>query len=461
MRTSVKILSFVAAAAFVSGDLGAASPVGAPFLLNPISVRQVGMAGMAVGGNDALRAWSNPALLSGLAERGEIAASAGSMAGGVQSVGGLGGAYRFTEAITAGAYYGFDNASFRYVDAFGDETGSNNEMSSFAGGIAGAYKWRMLSGGIAVKAVKETVYAESPTAIAADIGMAGDWMGFTGALSILNLGGAVREADDYYADGVSLPMEVRTGLSYLYTPLALTGALEFRKSVERDALIGLGVDWWAVKWCALRTGMVVPTGDDELSFTFGLTALWRDFGFDYGLVTQPMGLTNKVAVTWYYGRGWTPPAAPAPIATEKPVDQAVSVATNGRLNLAVSDLAPQGVSGTDAAVIADLLRAELVRTNAFNIVEKQNMDKVLAEHAFQQTGCTSEECAVKLGKLLNVQRMAVGSFGKLMESYILSIRVIDVETGSVPYADSVEGKTVGDLRNGVKDLAARMAKQIK
>jgi hypothetical protein len=86
------------------------------------------------------------------------------------------------------------------------------------------------------------------------------------------------------------------------------------------------------------------------------------------------------------------------------------------------------------------------------------MDKVLAEQAFQQTGCTSEECAVKLGKLLNVQRMVVGSFGRLMDKFFVSLRVVDVESGKVMFADSARGRQVEDIEAGVKDLAAQIAK---
>ncbi|MEK7766930.1 MAG: CsgG/HfaB family protein, partial [bacterium] len=62
-------------------------------------------------------------------------------------------------------------------------------------------------------------------------------------------------------------------------------------------------------------------------------------------------------------------------------------------NVAVSDFQADGVSSSDASVIANLLRGELVKSGMFNVVEKKNMDKVLAEQAFQQTGCTTQECA--------------------------------------------------------------------
>ncbi len=131
--------------------------------------------------------------------------------------------------------------------------------------------------------------------------------------------------------------------------------------------------------------------------------------------------------------------------------------TAPRLNVAVSELAADAVSSSDAAVIANLLRGELVKTGAFNVVEKKNMDRILAEQAFQQTGCTAQDCAVRLGKLLNVQRMVVGSCGKLMGKYFISIRVVNVESGEAVFADDAKGTTVDDIETGIRDLATRMA----
>ena len=127
------------------------------------------------------------------------------------------------------------------------------------------------------------------------------------------------------------------------------------------------------------------------------------------------------------------------------------------LNIAVADLSADGLSQSDAAVMANILRGELINTRAFNVVEKKNQDKILSEQAFQQTGCTSQECAVKLGHLLNVQRMVVGSCGKLIGKYFVNVRVIDVETGKASSADEASGVSVEEIRQGLKDIAARMA----
>jgi hypothetical protein len=126
------------------------------------------------------------------------------------------------------------------------------------------------------------------------------------------------------------------------------------------------------------------------------------------------------------------------------------------LNIAVADLSADGLSQSDASVIANILRGELINTGAYNVVEKKDQDKLLAEQAFQQTGCTSQDCAVKLGQMLNVQRMIVGSCGKLLGKYIVNLRVIDVETGKATCADEASGVSVDQIRQGLKDLSARM-----
>ena len=139
------------------------------------------------------------------------------------------------------------------------------------------------------------------------------------------------------------------------------------------------------------------------------------------------------------------PEAPAPAPSREAV------------NIAVTDFQADGVSAADAAVTTNLLRSEMVKTGAFNLIEKQRMDAIMAEQAFQQTGCTSEDCAVRLGKLLNVRRIIVGNFGRLLGEYFISVRVVDVENGKITYADDIKGDSASAIQSGIKELAARLA----
>ena len=108
-----------------------------------------------------------------------------------------------------------------------------------------------------------------------------------------------------------------------------------------------------------------------------------------------------------------------------------SISQTKKNRIAVLDLAAVGVSKVESITFADRLRSELVKIGAFFIVERSEMNDILAEQGFQMTGCTSEECAVEAGKLLNVNQICAGSIVKVGNLFTVAVRIIDVETGTV------------------------------
>jgi len=473
LRFSLAVILAAAAAAASASDLTGAS---APGLFWPASVRQLGMGDVSLAGKiDVLRGASNPALLADMDRDFELTVNGGPMFGSLQSAGAIGGGWKLQPDWALGAFVSNVSASFKQVDEFGVDGDTLSENNG-AGALAFAYKWSFLRLGGAAKFIMDSTESESNGTMAGDLGIKGEWSGASLGLSVRNLGGRVQQPAQISGDGDEVvgteglaPMELRLGFGFTYQPWSLSGGLETsaRTGVVGQK-VGVGLEWWPWEYFGLRAGRV-GVASEEISSdarnTFGLTVAYKQFALDYALSTAALGMVNRVGLSWAFSRGPAGAVAPREETRQEtaPVQEAAAPAkpAGTLLNVAIADLRGENVSAGDAAVMADLLRNELVKTGKFNVIEKQNMDKVLAEHAFQQTGCSSEECAVKLGKLLNVQRMAVGSFGKLMDSYILSIRVVNVESGAIGFADSAEGKTVGELRNGVKDLAARMAKQIR
>jgi hypothetical protein len=63
--------------------------------------------------------------------------------------------------------------------------------------------------------------------------------------------------------------------------------------------------------------------------------------------------------------------------------------------------------------------------------------------------------------VLNVQRMVVGSYGKLMDAYFVNVRAVDVQSAKAVYADSAEGKNLAGLKASLKVLAAKMARKLR
>ncbi len=129
--------------------------------------------------------------------------------------------------------------------------------------------------------------------------------------------------------------------------------------------------------------------------------------------------------------------------------------------IAVSELDAKGVTISEAAIVTDFLRNDLFTTGKFEVLERAKMKEILEEIAFQQTGCTTAECAVEMGKILNVEKMIVGSLSRLGNTYYVSIRFVDVATGKVEFADRVSCKCPIDiLPTTITDLANRIANNV-
>lgn len=97
--------------------------------------------------------------------------------------------------------------------------------------------------------------------------------------------------------------------------------------------------------------------------------------------------------------------------------------------VAVLDFDGRGISQQEAQTLTDRLSTEIARTDVMILVERNQMSEILDEQGFQQSGCTSAECAAEVGALLGVQHMVSGSFGKIGNSYTIDAKMFSVETG--------------------------------
>lgn len=114
---------------------------------------------------------------------------------------------------------------------------------------------------------------------------------------------------------------------------------------------------------------------------------------------------------------------------------------------AVYPLTQIGTDSTSAQVLTEALGMEVLRTGKARIMERSQIQAILAEQGFNQSGaCSASECAVEIGRLLGVDRMVVGSLGKVEDVIVLNARLIDMSTGEVLAVSSRQ------TRNGVAGL---------
>ena len=117
----------------------------------------------------------------------------------------------------------------------------------------------------------------------------------------------------------------------------------------------------------------------------------------------------------------------------------------GKETVAILDFEGRGINQMEAQTLTDRLMSEMVNTDAVIMVERNQMEELMNEQGFQQSGCTTSECAAEVGALLGVQNMVSGSFGKLGNSYTIDAKLFSVSTGgtirsvSKTYKGEVDG----------------------
>jgi len=107
----------------------------------------------------------------------------------------------------------------------------------------------------------------------------------------------------------------------------------------------------------------------------------------------------------------------------------VAVGQSGKPTVAILDFDGQGVDAGDVQTLTERMRTEIGNTNAVRLIERKAVEKIMAEQGFQQSGCTSDECAAEVGQLLGVQFMVSGTIGKMGKKYTIDCKMFSVETG--------------------------------
>ncbi|MEW6556880.1 MAG: PorV/PorQ family protein [Elusimicrobiota bacterium] len=293
------------------------------------------------------------------------------------------------------------------------------------------------------------------------------------ALVLANLGGGLTFTDTEE----SQPQLVRIGFSvYTLKKRNMLISTSYTNVFDDETAnsFGFGLEVLPTKYIALRAG-IRQTEDDYTKVNSGLGLNFKHVTLDYALsmITgtkldlSDLG-THHISLAFKFGK------IPGEVAEteekllkfeelEKPVKQPpvitkpVMPKTTVQTNIAVADFGGKNVSQADASIVADFLRTELVQTGIYTVIEKANMDKILAEAAFQQTGCTTSECAVQIGKLLNVKQMVVGNLSKLMDTYYITVNLVEVETGKILASFDQEAMSAKELRVACKTLAQKLA----
>ena len=129
-------------------------------------------------------------------------------------------------------------------------------------------------------------------------------------------------------------------------------------------------------------------------------------------------------------------------------------------NIAVVDFIGNNISDGEVNALTDRLRAELFKTKHFKVIEREMMQEVMKEQGFQQSGCTTDECMVEIGRLIGVEKIIGGSISKVGNVYSVSSRIVNVETGEIEKSEVYDyiGEIGQLLTNGMRMVVIGLTK---
>lgn len=122
--------------------------------------------------------------------------------------------------------------------------------------------------------------------------------------------------------------------------------------------------------------------------------------------------------------------------------------------------APGGVDSTTASAVTEFVQNAFAQHSIYKVLERKQIQKILREQSFQLTGAT--ESAVEAGKLLAVNRIAIGSITKLGKEFTLVMNLVDVETGEVLKSEKKSAQiSIEDIDNILIDPMVELLLSVK
>ena len=130
------------------------------------------------------------------------------------------------------------------------------------------------------------------------------------------------------------------------------------------------------------------------------------------------------------------------------------------IRIAVLDFEANNASKYAAKAVSEFISTEMAKKGELTVLDRKQIGAILKEQGFQQTGCTEQECAVEMGKLLSAKKILLGTLSKTGNVMVITVKSVDVETGKIDFAESEKCMKEDDLELASKILAVKLVNNI-
>ena len=131
-----------------------------------------------------------------------------------------------------------------------------------------------------------------------------------------------------------------------------------------------------------------------------------------------------------------------------------------KAKITINDIKGNNISKDTMDMVSNRIQDEFIKSKKFTVLERKEMKVLLEESEFQQSNiCNEDECLAKIGEVVGVSQIVVGSVGKISDSfYTISLRIIDVSTSKIITAGNYDHK--GDFEHLISEGIAMAVSQI-
>jgi hypothetical protein len=291
----------------------------------------------------------------------------------------------------------------------------------------------------------------------AALGPGADWLvlgtehtqlaGFRGGAGANRMGLAYEDRIKFYDLQTGLVAKTVNNLIVEPAAVALSADYKYVAVAQRDTKVS------SVGWFDVDRGVRIaelPSAAKATRVEFSPNGRWFVFGDDRGQLHTfevkgvfPRGAT----VADLAGRKYSLTSASEPL-----------VRPARRVRFAVLDLDNLGVDEFVAKLIGDQLTNRLAQNPFVRLVERRRLERVIAEQNLQHSGRTDPATATRLARILNVQKVILGSVGKLGSTMTIYTQLVDVETGAIEGAREMQCRncSLEDLPQAVSEMSSSL-----
>jgi TolB-like protein len=117
------------------------------------------------------------------------------------------------------------------------------------------------------------------------------------------------------------------------------------------------------------------------------------------------------------------------------------------------------ITAQQATFMTTMFQGELVRTGRVEVVDRNSMDRIIAELKFQQSDWVNPERVRRFGQMIGADYLITGSFEMLGSQFYLSVQMLDIETARIVHSSRLMLATFDEYDWKVGSFAGEFARQ--